>query len=87
MIGTRTHTHARTHARSRPSQVKWPGRPPNEAVKKEMTDTVQQMSNFRIHPVLQERLVQQSGQKRNFYGGNGYFKTSTTDLQAKTVTA
>eukprot|EP01061_Rhynchopus_euleeides_P015828 TRINITY_DN26927_c0_g1_i1.p1 TRINITY_DN26927_c0_g1~~TRINITY_DN26927_c0_g1_i1.p1 ORF type:complete len:331 (+),score=119.88 TRINITY_DN26927_c0_g1_i1:103-1095(+) len=67
--------------------VKWPGRPPNSAVLREMDECIECMATFRVHPALAKRLEEQKREQRNFYGGTGYFQTTTGALAEKTVSA
>eukprot|EP01064_Diplonema_japonicum_P026064 TRINITY_DN37483_c0_g1_i1.p1 TRINITY_DN37483_c0_g1~~TRINITY_DN37483_c0_g1_i1.p1 ORF type:complete len:317 (+),score=67.20 TRINITY_DN37483_c0_g1_i1:39-953(+) len=67
--------------------VKWPGRQPNKAVMEEITEAIAAMSDFKIHPVLVERLEMLKNKDRVFFGGTGYFTSSSKELQEKTITA
>eukprot|EP01063_Lacrimia_lanifica_P035512 TRINITY_DN678_c0_g3_i1.p1 TRINITY_DN678_c0_g3~~TRINITY_DN678_c0_g3_i1.p1 ORF type:complete len:319 (+),score=116.92 TRINITY_DN678_c0_g3_i1:101-1057(+) len=68
-------------------EVRWPGRAPCEPVLLEINECIEAMANFKVHPELQKRLSKSKEKERVFYGGTGYFKSSTGELAAKTVSA
>ncbi|KAJ9460293.1 hypothetical protein DIPPA_08745 [Diplonema papillatum] len=68
-------------------EVKWPGPPPNAAVKKEIADCIDCMASFKIHPVLVERIQARKNETRTFFGGTGYFESTAGDLEKRTIAA